>query len=75
MFLSPDSAFNYVILMLHIRLLCANKNFLLTYLLISRNVREKSFQTAFVQLNIQQQPIYSAIQNNDVLITSVFTDV
>ena len=35
--LSVNSAFNYVFIpMLYIRLLCVNKNFLLTYLLIPR---------------------------------------
>ena len=32
-FLTQNSAFNYVISMLHLRLLYADKNFLLTYLL------------------------------------------
>ena len=32
-FLSPNSAFSYVISVLHIRFICANENFLLTYLL------------------------------------------
>jgi len=35
-FLSPNSVFNYVISVPHIRLICAIKNFLLTYLLILR---------------------------------------
>ena len=37
-FLSPNSAFNYVISMLHLRLLCPKKNFLLTYLSITLGV-------------------------------------
>ena len=35
-FLSSNSVFNYVISVLHIRLLCANENFLLTYLMVRR---------------------------------------
>ena len=33
--LSPNSAFSYAISVLYMRLLCANKNLLLTYLLVT----------------------------------------